>query len=125
MFTGAPESRAPDAQTRGALYSVAHVRLKIRYMFRLQLVHLVLAVCSCVRWWTLATAVRRGQQKRVEKQIEFGRQLDIQIEVSWRIDIQKLIVDFEVHFVHGSGAYDSALVMTDVLKLLSKPEEKD
>ena len=38
--------------------------------------------------------------------------------------------DFEVHFVHGSGAYDSALVMTDVLKLLSKPqafsgEEKD
>ena len=43
---------------------------------------------------------------------------------------QKFIDDLEVHFVHGSGAYDSALVMTDVLKLLSKPqafsgEEKD
>ena len=44
--------------------------------------------------------------------------------------VLKFRFDFEVHFVHGSGAYDSALVMTDVLKLLSKPqafsgEEKD
>ena len=45
-------------------------------------------------------------------------------------ETKKFIDDLEVHFVHGSGAYDSALVMTDVLKLLSKPqafsgEEKD
>ncbi len=30
--------------------------------------------------------------------------------------------ELEVHFVHGSGAYDSAVAMTDVLKMLSKPE---
>ena len=86
-----------------------------------RLSYLALALACVLRWaacvssafayQTLVNDTRRVKQRGSEKNDR--NQIDSEVNYNYEL---------EVHFVHGNGAYDSALVMTDVLRLLSKPQ---